>query len=182
MEGEKWLLRFTSYNHICTLPHLVHAHTCAHTHTHTETINKLILNALLATLWDSAALFPLVVRGDLSPARCLLPPTQEKRWTDLLTSPTRLTSSTRCLIFFLAPKYLPNELMPTSSPCCAQLLYQPEGNCFINSEVLHRCRGWLISRKVFIEHQPALPLWYIFLVAYNVCIDAWCSGLWLWLS
>lgn len=52
-----------------------------------------------------------------------------------------------------AQTYPSNELMPTSPICHERLLCHREWNCFINSEVLHRCRGWLISCKGFIEHQ-----------------------------
>lgn len=64
----------------------------------------------------------------------------------------------RCVIPPGALRYLSSELLSTSPICCEHLLHQPEWNCFINSEVLHRCRGWLIYGKVFIEHQGCFPV------------------------
>ena len=73
---------------------------------------------------------------------------QEKQLTDLPSSQARRKPSLSwesCLLHsynipHAALRYLSNELMSTSPICCEHLLRQPERTCFINSEVLHRCR------------------------------------------
>lgn len=92
--------------------------------------------------------------------------TQEKQLTDLPISQTSMKSSLSqepCLlrsynILHGALRYLSNEWMSTSPIYCEHLPHQQERTCFINSEVLHRCRGWLICCKVFIEHQACFTV------------------------
>lgn len=139
---------------------------------------------LLLTLQDSDLIFSPLRSLLWSPEyRCLslyMPifyHTQEKQLTKLCISQTSMESPlhqesvsfTAAIFLMVLKRYLSSELMPTSPICCKHLLLQPEWNCFINSEILQRCMGWLISCKVFIEHQTCFTfVVFFFLVAYSV--------------